>query len=217
MLIVILSSWGQSWVCWFPPYLGVFLFAAYFAFVILFKSDLDQSNKWFVFLLIMALGVYFIDANLNFPIARPQVLAPWALTMALLTYYYHQVTQKKTTSKKLKALTFFPILVIVLIIPSVSITNTTYQSLKGQLFLLRDFNNNQYSVTMDKIDHITPELPNITVTTIPMKSKKARIILTPKNMTKPALLDEGVSANRIFFTVKLKAQIYLKKVNDMLL
>ena len=38
---------------------------------------------------------------------------------------------------------------------SISITYTTYQSLKGQLFLLRDFNNNQFSVTMDKIDHIT--------------------------------------------------------------
>jgi len=197
----------------FLLYLGVFLFAAYFAFVILFKSDLDQSNKWFVFLLIMALGVYFIDANLNFPIARPQVLAPWALTMALLTYYYHQVTQKKATPKKLKALTFFPILVIVLIIPSVSITNTTYQSLKGQLFLLRDFNNNQYSVTMDKIDHITPELPNITVTTIPMKSIKARYYFNAKKYDKAlALLDEGVSANPyLFYSENLKAQIYLKQ------
>jgi hypothetical protein len=65
-------------------------------------------------------GVYFIDANLNFPIARPQVLAPWALTMALLTYYYHKAkkTQKKATPKKVKALTFFPLLAIVLMIPS---------------------------------------------------------------------------------------------------
>ena len=36
-----------------------------------------------LFLLLISLAVYFIDANLNFPIARPQVLAPWALTMAL--------------------------------------------------------------------------------------------------------------------------------------
>jgi O-antigen ligase/Tfp pilus assembly protein PilF len=197
----------------FLLYLGVFLFAAYFAFVILFKSDLDTDNKWFVFFMLTALGVYFIDANLNFPIARPQVLAPWALTMALITFYYHKATQKTSSPKKIKALTFFPLLAIGLMIPSIGITHTTYQSLKGQLFLLRDFNNNQYSVTMDKIDHITPELPNITVTTIPMKSIKARYYFNAKKYDKAlALLDEGIPANPyLFFSENLKAQIFLQQ------
>lgn len=197
----------------FLLYLGVFLFAAYFAFVILFKSDLDADNKWFVFLLITALGVYFVDANLNFPIARPQVLAPWALTMALITYYYHQATKTKSSPKKVKALTFFPLLGILLMIPSISITHTTYQSLKGQLFLLRDFNNNQFSVTMDKIDHITPDLPNITVTTIPMKSIKARYYYNAKKYDKAlSLLNEGIPANPyLFFSENLKAQIFLQQ------
>ena len=194
-------------------YLGVFLFAAYFAFVILFKSELDTDNKWFVFLLIMALGVYFIDANLNFPIARPQVLAPWALTISLLAFYYRKATMKKATLKTPKAITFFPLLAIGLMVPSINITHTTYQSLKGQLFLLRDFNNNQYSVTMDKIDQITPELPNITVTTNPMKSIKARYYFNAKKYDKAlALLNEGVSANPfLFYSENLKAQIYLKQ------
>jgi tetratricopeptide (TPR) repeat protein len=197
----------------FLLYLGVFLFAAYFAFVILFKSDLDTDNKWFVFFMLTALGVYFIDANLNFPIARPQVLAPWALTIALLSYYYHKATQKTSSPKKVKALTFFPLLAIGLMIPSIGITHTTYQSLKGQLFLLRDFNNNQYSVTMDKIDHITPELPNITVTTIPMKSIKARYYFNAKKYDKAlALLNEGIPANPyLFFSENLKAQIFLQQ------
>jgi len=197
----------------FLLYLGVFLFAAYFAFVILFKSGLEADNKWFVFLLITALGVYFIDANLNFPIARPQVLAPWALTMALITFYYHKATQKTSPPKKVKALTFFPLLAIGLMIPSIGITHTTYQSLKGQLFLLRDFNNNQYSVTMDKIDHITPELPNITVTTIPMKSIKARYYFNAKKYDKAlALLNQGIPANPyLFFSENLKAQIFLQQ------
>ena len=197
----------------FLLYLGVFLFAAYFAFVILFKSDLEVDNKYFVFLLITAIGVYFIDANLNFPIARPQVLAPWALTMALLTYYYNQATEKSNTPKKVKAHTFFPLLAIGLMVPSISITHTTFQSLKGQLFLLRDFNSNKYSVTMDKIDYITPELPNITVTTIPMKSIKARYYFNAKKYNKAlALLNEGIHANPyLFYSENLKAQIYLKQ------
>ena len=197
----------------FLLYLGVFLLAAYFAFVILFKSDLGADNKWFVFLLITALGVYFIDANLNFPIARPQVLAPWALTITLITYYYHKATQVKSPPKKVKAIGFFPLLAIVLMLPSVIITHSTYQSLKGQLFLLRDFNNNQYSVTMDKIDYITPDLPNITVTTIPMKSIKARYYFNAKKYDKAlALLDQGIQANPyLFYSENLKAQIYLKQ------
>ena len=197
----------------FLLYLGVFLFAAYFAFVILFKSGLEADNKWFVFLLIIALGVYFIDANLNFPIARPQVLAPWALTMALITYYYHQATKKQGSSKKAKALTFFPLAGILLMVFSTSITHTTYQSLKGQLFLLRDFNTSKYSITMDKIDHITPDLPNITVTTIPMKSIKARYYYNAKKYDKAlSLLNEGISANPyLFFSENLKAQIFLQQ------
>ncbi len=196
-------------------YLGVFFFAAYFVFVILFKSNLDKNNKWFVFLLITTLGIYFVDANLNFPIARPQVLAPWALTMALITYYYHIATKTKTSPRKVKILTFFPLLCILLMIPSIIITHTTFRSLKGQLFLLRDFNNNQFSVTLDKIDHITPDLPNITVTTIPMKSIKARYYLNAKKYDKAlALLNEGSPANPyLFLSENLKAQIFLKQGN----
>ena len=98
-------------------------------------------------------------------------------------------------------------------VPSIIITHSTYQSLKGQLFLLRDFNNNQYSVTMDKIDYITPDLPNITVTTIPMKSIKARYYFNAKKYDKAlALLDQGIQANPyLFYSENLKAQIYLKQ------
>ena len=197
----------------FLLYLGIFLMAAYFAFIILFRSDLDRDNKWFVFLLIAALGVYFIDANLNFPIARPQVLAPWALIMALITFYYHKAINKPMAPKKLKAVSFFPLLAIGLMVPSISITNTTFQSHKGQLFLLRDFNSNKFSITLDKIDQITPELPNITVTTIPMKSIKARYYENAKKYDKAlALLDEGVAANPyLFYSENLKAQIFLKQ------
>ncbi len=197
----------------FLLYLGVFMFAVYFAFVILFKSDLDVDNKWFVLFLINALGVYFIDANLNFPIARPQVLAPWALTMALIAFYYHQATKRKASPKKVKAFTFFPFLTIVLMVPSIIITNTTYKSLKGQLVLLRDFNTNKFSVSLDKIDYITPELPNITVTTIPMKSIKARYYRNAKKYDKAlALLNQGILANPyLFFSENLKAQIFLEQ------
>ena len=197
----------------FMLYLGVFLIGAYFALILLFKSSLKSEDKWFIFLLISALGVYFIDANLNFPIARPQVLAPWALTMALLSYYYNR--EKKSNPTQLKSILtiLFPLIVIVLMIFSSKITHTTYQSLKGQMFLLRDFNSSKYSVAMNKIDNITPDLPNITVTTIPMKSIKARYYFNAKKYDKAIkLLNEGIPANPyLFFSENLKAQIFLKQ------
>ena len=197
----------------FLLYLGIFLFAAYYAFILLFRTKLDKDDQWFVFLLITALGVYFIDANLNFPIARPQVLAPWALTVTLLAHYYSKSRPKYVTTKIAKVFSFFPFLPVLLMIPSINVTHTTYQSLKGQLFLLRDFNNNQYSVTMDRIDHITPEIPNITVTTIPMKSIKARYYFNAQKYDKALkLLNEGISANPyLFYSENLKAQIFLKQ------
>ena len=198
----------------FLLYLGIFLTAAYFAFFILFKSDLDSEKKWFTFFLISALGVYFIDANLNFPIARPQVLAPWALTMALLLFYYNLARANFNDGrKKVNSLSFFPIIGIIIMVPSIVTTYTTYESLKGQLFLLRDFNTSKYTIPINKIDDITPNLPNITVTTIPMKTIKARYYINANKLDKALeLLNQGISANPyLYISENLKAQVFLKK------
>ena len=72
----------------FLLYLGIFLFAIYGVLKILISKLISNKEKTFVFFILIALGVYTIDANLNFPIARPQVLAPWAIIMALITFYF---------------------------------------------------------------------------------------------------------------------------------
>ena len=196
----------------FLLYLGAFICAIYFAFIILFRSELEQDNKLFVFLLLTSLGVYLVDANLNFPIARPQVLAPWALTMALICYYYLQARKFKTPAKVSKAFSLFPLTAIILMLPSISITHSTFESHKGQLFLLRDFNSSKFTVAMDKVDHVTPDIPNITVTALPMKSIKARYYYENKKYDKAlSLLNQGTSANPyVFYSENLKAQIFMK-------
>src|SRR5210317_1562715 len=74
----------------FLLYLGIFLWAVYYVFVFIAHSKGSLEEKTFVFLLLVALGVYFVDANLNFPIARPQVLVVWAAVMALIVIYYQK-------------------------------------------------------------------------------------------------------------------------------
>ena len=68
------------------------------------------------------------------------------------------------------------------------------------MFLLQDFNSNQFNVPLNQVDNIVPDMPNITVTTIPINSVKARYYVNAKKYDKAlALLDKGTSANPYLF------------------
>ena len=92
----------------FLLYLGVFVWAVFFVYRIIRYSNRSVEEKVFLFLLLNALVVYSIDANLNFPIARPQVLVVWTLIMALINYYYikEQHAKNAIETKQLLNYTF---------------------------------------------------------------------------------------------------------------
>ena len=198
----------------FLLYLGIFVWAVYFVYRLLRYSTLSENEKVFIFLLLIALGVYSVDANLNFPIARPQVLVDWALIMALLTGFYKSSFVPKEKRKANKTLNMsFITLGILVVLPSIYVTKQVYESLKGQMFLLQDFNSNQYNVPLNQVDTIVPDIPNITVTTIPINSVKARYYVNAKQYDKAlALIEKGVSANPyLFYSELLKSQVYQAK------
>ena len=95
-------------------------------------------------------------------------------------------------------------------IPTIYVTNKVYKSLKGQMLLLQDFNTNQYNIPLNKVENITPDIPNITVTTIPMNSVKARYFVKAKKYEKAKkLLEKGTKANpHLFYSEILKSQIF---------
>ena len=198
----------------FLLYLGIFLWAVYFVFRLIRYSKVELNEKVFLFLLLTALGVYSVDANLNFPIARPQVLVVWAAIMALITVYYQKyrdTTQKIEIKTKLNL--GFLLVALVFVVPSIYVSNQVYASLKGQMFLLRDFNSNQYNVPLNQVDTIVPDIPNITVTTIPINSVKARYYVNAKQYDKAlALLNKGTKANPyLYYSEILKSQIFQEK------
>ena len=198
----------------FLLYLGVFLWAIYYSYIFIKRSKSSLEEKTFLFLLLVALGVYSVDANLNFPIARPQVLVVWTTIMALIVIYFQKYNSSYQKVKTHKILTpIFLILSISCLLPSLYVTNKVYQSLKGQMFLLQDFNSNQFNVPLTQVDNFVPEIPNITVTTIPINSVKARYYVNAKQYDKAlALLDEGTRANPyLFYSEILKSQIYQEK------
>ena len=169
----------------FFSYLLIFLTAIYFVFYIVFKSKIDITHKFFSLFLIISLGVYLIDANLNFPIARPQELAPWALVMALINFYFIKSKQEKilNNSKTLILKNGFPALAIILLLPSLLVTYKTYNSQVSQMVILQDFNTDQFNISLNKIESI-PSIPNVTVTTIPIDAIKARYYFNYKKYDK---------------------------------
>ena len=195
----------------FILYLGVFLWAVYYVFIFIRHSKSSIEEKTFVFLLLVALGVYSVDANLNFPIARPQVLVVWTAIMALIVTYYQPLKEAAEPIKTKPILTpVFLSVAFLCLLPSLYITNKVYDSLKGQMFLLQDFNSNQFNVPLNQVDNIVPDMPNITVTTIPINSVKARYYVNAKKYDKAlALLDRGTNANPyLFYSEILKSQIF---------
>ena len=195
----------------FLLYLGIFLWAIYYVFIFIRHSKGSIEEKTFVFLLLVALGVYSVDANLNFPIARPQVLVVWTVIMSLIVLYYQKL-RAPVKSKNFITPIFLSVATLCLL-PSLYITNKVYKSLKGQMILLQDFNSNQYNLPITQVDNIVPDLPNITVTTIPINSVKARYYIKAKKYDKAmALLERGTKDNPyLFYSEILKSQIFQEK------
>ena len=198
----------------FSLYLGIFLWAFYYVYVFVRYSKSSFEEKTFVFLLLVSLGVYSVDANLNFPIARPQILVVWTTIMALIVIYFQKYkysNQKVKTYKILSSMFLF--VAISCLLPSLYVTNKVYQSLKGQMFLLQDFNSNQFNVPLSQVDEIVPDIPNITVTTIPINSVKARYYVNAKQYDKAlSLVEKGTKANPyLYYSEILKSQIFQEK------
>ena len=193
----------------FLLYLGIFISAIFFVYILIMSRSLAEKEKSYVFMLLIALGVYTIDANLNFPIARPQVLSTFALILALIGINYAK-SQKQNNIKIQRLGVGFPIIGILIMIPSVSVTNTTYKSLKAQMLILQDFNSNKYNLPLNQIETFIPFLPNITVTTIPMDAIKARYYFHYKKYDKAlALAETAKEANPYLrYPEILQSQIY---------
>ena len=202
----------------FLLYLGVFVFALIYGLKVLFAAHAKTDQKLFVGLLLTALAVYSVDANLNFPIARPQVLAPWALVVALINFYHQllfrtsNVEDNLTKSKQL-AYNGFPFVALLFLLPGIKITHTTYTSLKAQMLILQDFNSNKYSLPLNQIESFIPPMPNITVTTIPMDAIKARYYFHYKKYdTALTLAERAKEANPYLrYPEILQSQIYAEK------
>lgn len=196
----------------FLLYLGIFFSAITMGFKLLAANSANKKDKHFIFMMLVALGIYLIDANLNFPIARPQVLFTLTLIFALIGIEYSR-NYKKNLIQINRLGIGFPIIGILLLIPSLDITNKTYKSLKAQMLILQDFNSNKFNLPLNQIEDFIPSLPNITVTTIPMDAIKARYYFHYKKYDKALnFVEKSKKANPYLrYSEILQSQIFTEK------
>ena len=196
-------------------YAGIFLISIFYSLRLLVYKDLESDDKLFIYLVLMCLGVYFIDANLNFPIARPQVNIIWALSMSSICYYFTQKNKINVLEKHYQKIKWIYYIMLAISIPSIFISVKIYDSLKNQMTLLNDFNTNSYNTKIQELEAMDMSIPNVTVTTIPLKSLKARYYFNNKQYDKALKNLESTNNTNpyLFFTDFLKSKVYEKKGN----
>ena len=196
-------------------YLSLFIILTFFLFRLIYvQRKEDGKTDFSLFLIILPFIVYGIDANLNFPIARPLMQSSLALYMGLLlSIYLNRFTPKNINPLKPIYSRLILGLSLVLLIPGIIIHILSYQSLTQQGRLLYEFNKGDYKLTLAELDQIEDDFPNLTETAMPIKAMKARYFYLnglKEKAHKYALL--GSKDNpQIFFGENLKAQFYMQE------
>ena len=196
-------------------YLSLFLLLTFYLFRLIYvQRKEDGKTDFSLFLIILPFIIYGIDANLNFPIARPLMQSSLALYMGLLlSIYLNRFTPKEISPLKPIYSRIILGLSLVLLIPGLLIHILSYKSLTQQGRLLYEFNNGDYKLTLAELDQIEDDFPNLTETAMPIKAMKARYFYLnglKDKAHKYALL--GSKDNpQIFFGENIKAQFYMQE------
>ena len=198
----------------FLMYVGLFGILLFYI-IYISKSKLPENTKFFVAFLTMSLSTYVVDGNLNFPLARPIMQMVWVLVMALIVLLFLDAKAFNGSFKPtpLKKAYLVSIVCLVLLAPLTFIAYQTNLSLRGQQVLLGEYNAGQFQTPLNKIDQVVPEIPNISVTTLPIASMKARYYMENGQDEKAlVMLRAGIKANPYLgFSETLMSQIYSRQ------
>lgn len=211
----IIQIGAELGVVGFVSYVGLFALVLFFMIKI-WKSTLDVDTKFFVAFLFLSLTVYGIDANLNFPLARPIMQVMWVLVLALTLKLYLK-TQSEDVTFKINIPSKVILFVLLLsAVPLSSIAYKTNLSLKGQQVLLGEYNKGELNYPLNQIDEVVPNIPNISVTTLPIVAMKGRYYSKAgKHKKAIEMFQEGIKVNPFLgFSENLIAQEY-KKLNQL--
>lgn len=192
---------------------GGALFISLFVFLLLYAIKIWRTNvsapKHGIVFLMLSLVAYFFDAFLNFPAERPATQILFSFIMASIVMGYFNITNTNKDARSTVLAKGYPFLLIILLLPVSYVSYLTYKSMKAQMILMRESNTDAKEPT-EVIASMLPKIPNISVTTLPIESMKARYYYRDKRYDEAlALLDKGIKANPyIYYSEFLKAALY---------
>lgn len=172
-------------------------------------KNFSQENKIFSLFLLLSLGVYILDASLNFPRERAYSQLNFLI---LFTIVIVSFSDKEEFKKNLNPSIF---VILILSICSIFVNYFVDKSLKEQSPMHIDYNTNFQDLTLSisDIKDIQISFPNITSTTIPIKFMKAMYYLRYDSLAKAkSLIKLGKNPNPYLgIGDNLLSRIYLKE------
>jgi O-antigen ligase/Tfp pilus assembly protein PilF len=177
------------------------------------RSKADESVKWISVFSFMAVLSYAVDSALNFPIERPIMQVFFALVTAFnLGTYLMAHAGESSDKRNVSGFTqpLYGLICILLLIPTAYITNLTYQSLRSQMKIVPDLNNEPLQIPLDEVKNISTSIPNLTSSSQPIISILGRYYYENKQYdTALKMLRAGIPANPyIYYSEFLTANIY---------
>ena len=179
-----------------------------FQLLIKYLSQKAEADPIYYFL-VLCFGVYFCDAMLNFPFARPIQQMNY---FGLLAFSTLELKSKLRLSflSKTKLIPFLKSILILLLILSPFVLYSSirvYKSYTQHYFLLGYFNYNTYSADIDEILKYEDQYPDIISTTIPIQTLKGLFYTKQKENYKKAIP---------YFKKGMQVNPYLKLSESML-
>ena len=196
--------------------LYLFLFITLLIYAIkIWQSTTADENKLVAIFSLMALGGYFVDACLNFPLERPimQVFFIFILAFITNTYTEHfQKFEKQHAISQVKKIAF-SLTAILFLLPAAYLSFLSYQSMVGQFRVLPDLKSNTHQLTVEDVTGALPNIPNLTTKGQPIEAIKGSYYYYAKQYdTAILLLNEGIKANPYtLYSEFMKANLFYEK------
>ena len=190
-------------------YIAIFVFS--FLLIINLIRNANPHHKAFYFPLLISISVFLIDSLFNFPFSRPSVLIFFIFLISLLIFNSRSINDLNSSysfTKKYLTIT------ILFLLGSIFVSFKVFTSFRLQKKLISDFNNNITYVDSTFVSTLNSNLPNITVTTLPISTLKANYISSTYRDSIMDLLKSGDKANPfLHYSDILRAAIYTNENN----
>lgn len=191
--------------------IGFILFYLFNGCLLVYKIRKGEvvKQKNLLFLLTLSIGIFLLDSNLNFPLARPIIIINLLIIIST-TFDWTKDYKKPIKINKL----IISIIILILGISSIFISYKVYNSLFEQNILLQAARGTIKDYSNEFVTNSESKIPNISATTVPLETMKANLLFLNgvKSDTVFKMIDIGDKNNPyLHLGDAVKAIFYVEK------